>query len=525
MVKIMTKITNLAGLLMLVILPLIGIAVTDHDLSEYMQFPPQTHYVEHAPFSQTVAVGLAIILIAVVLPFILRVGWATFAKNGDHSAASNVGNSNKSGAILLLGGLTIVAVFWYLSWNRLVWFANFQIYTFTPIWLGYILVVNGITQLRSGHCMLFDKTKLFIRLFVVSAIFWWFFEYLNRFVQNWYYIGIGELTPFEYFIYATLPFSTVLPAVLGTFDMLKTFPQLYIGLDNFSPWFTQPLRVLNSQLVQWGLLAFFAGGLTLIGVLPNYLFPLLWVSPLVIFSAISAIRGKKTILTKLTENDWREIVLLALASLICGFFWEMWNWHSVAKWIYEVPFVTKFKVFEMPLLGYSGYLPFGLECAVVARLFVGNVSSVTLHEKAETNNNKNFTTKTNIIATKLSSVMLYTNSLIIIALAAYFFLIPGFIVISNITDPALKAGRIPAAAWRLHKYLTPRYANWARERIKSKIAGKLNRYDVPATEWPLFGSVFYLWATSNCSLSFGSLLFLGHLLCCFSIQLLLYCCC
>jgi uncharacterized membrane protein YraQ (UPF0718 family) len=29
-------------------------------------------------------------------------------------------------------------------------------------------------------------------------------------------------------------------------------------------------------------------------------------------------------------------------------------------------------------------------------------------------------------------VMLYTNSLIIIALAAYFFLIPGFIVISNI---------------------------------------------------------------------------------------------
>ena len=66
------------------------------------------------------------------------------------------------------------------------------------------------------------------------------------------------------------------------------------------------------------------------------------------------------------DGRWRRIVLLALAALICGFFWEMWNYWSATKWAYAVPFVERFKIFEMPVLGFAGYLPFGLECAVVA---------------------------------------------------------------------------------------------------------------------------------------------------------------
>ena len=54
------------------------------------------------------------------------------------------------------------------------------------------------------------------------------------------------------------------------------------------------------------------------------------------------------------------------AALVCGFFWELWNWQSVAKWVYTVPGVQRWHVFEMPLLGYAGYLPFGLECLMIA---------------------------------------------------------------------------------------------------------------------------------------------------------------
>ena len=68
--------------------------------------------------------------------------------------------------------------------------------------------------------------------------------------------------------------------------------------------------------------------------------------------------------TQIAAGDWREAGSWALAALICGFFWEMWNFCSAAKWIYTVPFVQRWTVFEMPILGYAGYLPFGLECGL-----------------------------------------------------------------------------------------------------------------------------------------------------------------
>jgi hypothetical protein len=39
----------------------------------------------------------------------------------------------------------------------------------------------------------------------------------------------------------------------------------------------------------------------------------------------------------------------------------MWNYWSFPKWIYLIPYVDRPKLFEMPLLGYGGYLPFALE--------------------------------------------------------------------------------------------------------------------------------------------------------------------
>ncbi len=53
-----------------------------------------------------------------------------------------------------------------------------------------------------------------------------------------------------------------------------------------------------------------------------------------------------------------------LAALVCGLFWEMWNAYSLSKWSYQVPYLDVLHVFEMPLAGYTGYLAFGLECAM-----------------------------------------------------------------------------------------------------------------------------------------------------------------
>jgi hypothetical protein len=50
-----------------------------------------------------------------------------------------------------------------------------------------------------------------------------------------------------------------------------------------------------------------------------------------------------------------------LAGIIIGFFWEFWNFWAIPKWIYHIPFVGFYKIFEMPVLGFLGYFPFAFE--------------------------------------------------------------------------------------------------------------------------------------------------------------------
>ena len=75
--------------------------------------------------------------------------------------------------------------------------------------------------------------------------------------------------------------------------------------------------------------------------------------------------GENHILRELATGDWRLVIASAVAAVICGCFWEMWNYYSLARWVYTIPFVHRYVIFEMPLLGYAGYLPFGVACAVV----------------------------------------------------------------------------------------------------------------------------------------------------------------
>jgi len=90
-----------------------------------------------------------------------------------------------------------------------------------------------------------------------------------------------------------------------------------------------------------------------------------------ILLSFETLNGRRHVLSGFGNGDLREAAASALAALLCGLFWEMWNVWSLAKWVYSVPFVGRFRLFEMPILGYAGYLPFGLECAALADLVLG----------------------------------------------------------------------------------------------------------------------------------------------------------
>jgi hypothetical protein len=95
------------------------------------------------------------------------------------------------------------------------------------------------------------------------------------------------------------------------------------------------------------------------------------VSPLLILVSFQAFTKKPTVFSPIARGDWRGLLSLALAALICGTFWEMWNYHSLARWTYAVPLVQRFHVFEMRILGYAGYLPFGVTGGVISEMVLG----------------------------------------------------------------------------------------------------------------------------------------------------------
>ncbi len=337
---------------MLLGLPLLGVYLAGLPVGRYLEFPPRTRYLDHASFSWAAFAGCSLLVLAMVIPLLLR---GLGAKKLQKVKASSGHHLPWWGWIGILTGL----ITWGLAWTRFSWFASFQPHTFTTLWLSYIVVINGLTYRRDGSCMMTDRPGFFLLLFPVSGAFWWFFEYLNRFVQNWYYIAVAY-SPWEYLCHSTLSFSTVLPAVLGTREWMLGFSWLEEGFGNFVP-----VRSLRPKTLAWAVLLISGAGLAGIGVWPDYLFPLLWVSPLLIIVSLQALMGEPHALGGVDRGDWRLVISSALAALFCGLFWEMWNYFSLAKWEYAIPFVDRYRIFEMPILGYAGYLPFGLECAVI----------------------------------------------------------------------------------------------------------------------------------------------------------------
>jgi hypothetical protein len=89
------------------------------------------------------------------------------------------------------------------------------------------------------------------------------------------------------------------------------------------------------------------------------------------------------------------------------------------------------------------------------------------------------------------------KSILVALLGAALLVYPVVRAWLDVRDPVLKQAGIPAKAWRLGRNLSPRYAAWAQQRVAQGKAETLFLTDISGTEWPLFGSVFYLWGLEN----------------------------
>ena len=248
--------------------------------------------------------------------------------------------------------LALCLLAWAASWLRI---DPFYRYSFFPLWFGYIMFMDALVVMRHGTSILTRARWRYIQIFLISSVFWWMFEGLNIAVQNWHYVLDQPYRPLTYFLIVSLDFATVLPAVMITGEFLSTFKPLKPRLPPDAVGPRLPNRVII-PIVILGLLC-----LILPWIFPRYCFGLIWLCMVLILDPINNVLRRKSALAHIAVRDWRFFIVLPLAGLCCGFFWEMWNYYALPKWYYTIPYVGFWKIFEMPILGYTGYLPFALE--------------------------------------------------------------------------------------------------------------------------------------------------------------------
>lgn len=242
-------------------------------------------------------------------------------------------------------------------------FANWY---FPIIWFGYIFLIDSIVYKLKGHSLICNRPKTFLLMLPVSSVIWWLFEGLGFMIGNWYYSGLGNFSSiFELILFGFASFSTVIPAVFETNDLVRSihlFDHAHLKRKHkISKNFLRTLIGLG--------IAF----LLLTVIWPRYFYPLVWVAFFLILDPFNYLHKTPSIISHLKDRKLKIPLSLFIGGMMCGFLWEFWNSLAIPQWHYFLPFVNFFRIFEMPLLGYMGYGPFAMELYAMYN-FLGSIT-------------------------------------------------------------------------------------------------------------------------------------------------------
>jgi hypothetical protein len=250
--------------------------------------------------------------------------------------------------VFLLVSILWTALWWFIAWSQVPLLSE---YSFFPLWIGYIFSINAACEVLFHDSLLRKSGSAFLLFFVTSIPLWWSFEYLNLFVQNWHYLD-RPVSQLHFVLQSSIDFSTVIPAALSTAFLFRhVFARSNVLVRRkFDMNSTLLIVLVVLGVISFPLMVFF----------PAQAFPLVWVAPFLILDPINYAFKFPSILRSFERGKWLTPASVMIGTLFTGFFWEMWNFYSYPKWFYTIPYVGFWKIFEMPLLGYGGYLFFGL---------------------------------------------------------------------------------------------------------------------------------------------------------------------
>jgi len=254
-----------------------------------------------------------------------------------------------------------------LLWGRfegITWFLKF---VDIALWWSFSFMIDGWVYSRTGGKSLWaTRPRELMGIAVASILGWMIFEYINFFVHyNWYYPISQQIPSAEFLCYSMLASSAVFPISFEFYSLFNTF-------DGFKNKYSLGPKI---QLPKWLRVSTFMlclAVLVFMSFYPDEMFFAIWIAPLAMLALL--LDGLKiwTPFTLVKQGDWSPLLLIALSWVAAGLCVECWNYFSAAHpdgglvttntfyWAYSVPYVNVAHIFEMPVLGYLGYLPYGI---------------------------------------------------------------------------------------------------------------------------------------------------------------------
>lgn len=224
------------------------------------------------------------------------------------------------------------------------------------VWWSYILTIDGIIYALKKESLIISHTREFLLMLPLSTSVWLIFECFNLRLANWAYLDITPIKWQRWLGYA-VSYATVFPGIFLTAELLEVF-----GL-RLSAKVTSTTSAKSGYYIGGILAGIISMALTMLW--PKYFFPLVWLGFIPLLEPVNRWLGYDSLWAGWLAGDKMKTYRLMIAGLICGFLWESWNAPAQAKWVYQIPHFHFCQIFEMPLLGYLGFIPFALECSII----------------------------------------------------------------------------------------------------------------------------------------------------------------
>lgn len=247
------------------------------------------------------------------------------------------------------------------------------IWTTPLLWTALILSFDGIIYRNKKKSLI--KSGSIIPMAIISIVSWWIFEWFNIFLANWKYYDLIQPLWVRYIGYFWA-FATIIPGILLTYGVLNSVFRgfrgktlkvlrpllvsmfltgllfLIIPVIPFSMYFSNRAADINLFIfLQWAANTYFA----------EFTAAFVWLGFFLILEPLNYAMGNRCLLRSMSEGNYKPLAVLSITGMLDGFLWEFWNYWAFSKWKYTVPILGDIKLFEMPVLGYLGFVAFAWE--------------------------------------------------------------------------------------------------------------------------------------------------------------------